>query len=182
MPEMGGFEASAAIRAREREVGGHIRIIAMTAHAMSGDRERCLSVGMDGYLPKPIDPPLLFATLEGPAAVEPPSQAIDQPALLARLGGDEELMRDVVRLFLEDCPGRMARIRAAIDRQDAARLKAEAHALKGAAANMAADAVMDAARALEQIGEGREFATVEPAWERLSNAGEEALDSLRRLV
>jgi CheY-like chemotaxis protein len=64
MPEMGGFEATAAIRARERDTGSHIRIVAMTAHAMSGDRERCIASGMDGYLSKPIDMRMLFTIVE----------------------------------------------------------------------------------------------------------------------
>jgi len=64
MPEMGGFEATAAIREREKETGLHIPIIAMTAHAMKGDRERCLEAGMDGYIPKPIRAKELFETIE----------------------------------------------------------------------------------------------------------------------
>jgi CheY-like chemotaxis protein len=65
MPEMGGIEATAAIRAREISTGGHVPIVAMTAHAMSGDSERCLEGGMDGYLSKPIKPHLLYSTIEG---------------------------------------------------------------------------------------------------------------------
>jgi CheY-like chemotaxis protein len=71
MPVMGGLEATAAIRAREGATGGHVRIVAMTAHAMHGDRERCLEAGMDDYLSKPIEPRLLFEAveqLEAPAA------------------------------------------------------------------------------------------------------------------
>ena len=64
MPDMDGFEATAAIRARERETGTHVRIVAMTAHAMQGDRERCLAAGMDAYLSKPIDQHALFGLVE----------------------------------------------------------------------------------------------------------------------
>ncbi len=64
MPEMGGFEATAVIRAREREAGGHVQIIAMTAHAMVGDRERCRLAGMDGYVCKPLNKRDLFAAVE----------------------------------------------------------------------------------------------------------------------
>jgi len=64
MPGMGGFEATAAIRERERSTGAHLRIVAMTAHAMTGDRERCLAAGMDGYLSKPIDPLKLYELVE----------------------------------------------------------------------------------------------------------------------
>jgi CheY-like chemotaxis protein len=64
MPEMGGYAATAAIRERERQTGGHQRIIAMTAHAMAGDRERCLAAGMDGYLSKPLAAHTLFSVVE----------------------------------------------------------------------------------------------------------------------
>ena len=79
MPGMGGFEATAAIRARERETGQHVRIVAMTAHAMNGDRERCLAAGMDGYLSKPIDSRLLFDSVEGDPGTAAAAQ--DQPVL-----------------------------------------------------------------------------------------------------
>jgi len=76
MPVMGGFEATAAIRAAEKETGGHLRIVAMTAHAMSGDRERCLAAGMDAYLAKPIDPSALFAAVENEADCAPQLAAL----------------------------------------------------------------------------------------------------------
>ena len=68
MPEMDGFEATAAIRQRERDTGAHIPIVAMTAHAMAGDRERCLAEGMDAYVSKPLRPDDLLATIDGSAA------------------------------------------------------------------------------------------------------------------
>jgi len=184
MPEMGGFEASAAIRERERTTGGHLRIVAMTAHAMSGDRERCLAAGMDAYLPKPIDPPLLFATLEENEAsvVAPAAPAVDRQALLARLGGDEELMRDIVQIFLMDCPARLAAIKSAVDARNADKLRAEAHALKGAASNMSAQDVVEAARTLERMGAEGKLEAADAAWLQLSNAAGAALEALRQAV
>jgi signal transduction histidine kinase/DNA-binding response OmpR family regulator/HPt (histidine-containing phosphotransfer) domain-containing protein len=77
MPVMGGLEATAAIRAREAEIGGHLWIVAMTAHVMPGDKERCLAGGMDGYLGKPIDPKALFAEVEddGPRSMRAATSA-----------------------------------------------------------------------------------------------------------
>jgi signal transduction histidine kinase/DNA-binding response OmpR family regulator len=173
MPVMSGLDATTLIRDRERASGGHIPIIAMTAHAMAGDRERCLASGMDGYLSKPVDPQLLFAAVEQQQAIaasvsaEPPTVVFDMDGLLARVGGDRKLMADIVRLFLEDYPARLAKIRAAIDANDANALRIAAHGLKGAAGNLGAVAVYEATSALEQIGADGHLDAARGVWERL---------------
>jgi len=173
MPVMSGLDATALVRDRERASGGHVPIIAMTAHAMAGDRERCLASGMDGYLSKPVDPQLLFAAVEeqqatAPAAIaEPATVVFDRNGLLARVSGDRELMAEIVRLFLEDYPVRLSKIRAAIDANDANALRVAAHALKGAAGNLGAVAVYEATSALEQIGADGHLDAARGVWERL---------------
>jgi CheY-like chemotaxis protein len=161
MPEMGGFEATAEIRRRERERGlPPLRIIAMTAHAMSGDRERCFEAGMDGYLSKPIDPTLLFSTVESqsgeddeePIAPPPAPAAVNRDVLLTRLAGDEELLLQVIELFLADCPSRLTAIETAVGERNAEQIRFAAHALKGSAGNLSADRLFEAARALERVG------------------------------
>src|SRR5687768_11812173 len=120
MPVMSGIDATMAIRQRELATGGHIRIVAMTAHAMSGDRDRCLAAGMDGYLSKPVDPRMLFAVVEQDGASGALAQLVagpiifDAEALKHRLSGDHNLMIDVIRLFLEDLPMRLAAIHDAV--------------------------------------------------------------------
>src|SRR5262245_31309031 len=173
MPVMSGLDATAAIRERERTTGGHVPIVAMTAHAMAGDRERCLAAGMDGYLSKPVDPQLLFAAVERPgtstsvldAAASP--AIFDMDALLTRVGGDRELMIEVIRLFLEDCPARLENIAAAMAANDADAVRVAAHALKGSAGSLGAVAVYDTSTTLEHLaGEGR-LDTARPVWQRL---------------
>jgi CheY-like chemotaxis protein/HPt (histidine-containing phosphotransfer) domain-containing protein len=163
MPEMDGFEATAAIRERERTMGGHLPIIAMTAHAMMGDRERCLEAGMDGYVSKPIQAAQLLAEIERliPADVTPPRHGMedadmdsvfDRAAFLERLDGDFELLDELVETFREECPRLLSETRAAVSRGDSPGLERAAHALKGSVSNFCAPAAFEAAQRLEQMG------------------------------
>jgi len=181
MPEMDGFEATAEIREREKASGsGHVRIIAMTAHAMAGDRDRCLRAGMDGYLSKPLDPQLLRAVVEEEAGVGGLRPVFEREAALERLGGDTQLLSEVIRLFLADCPLRLAAMKMALDTRDADAIAKEAHQLKGAAGNLSVIGLFETAAILEQLGNDRRFDAAEAAWRRLSDEAAYALDELRR--
>ena len=165
MPEMCGFEATMIIREREQSTGGHLPIIAMTAHAMQGDRERCLLAGMDHYVPKPIHAKELLAAIakvmmpgerrvsaEAPAPLRPPHAIFDETAALARVEGDREILRDIAALFVADWPQSRATLRQAVLSEDAAALTRLAHTLKGAAATLGAVALSAAAQRLEEVG------------------------------
>jgi signal transduction histidine kinase/CheY-like chemotaxis protein len=161
MPVMGGLEATGEIRRRERESGTRTRIVAMTAHAMRGDRDRCLAAGMDGYLSKPIDPTALFAMVEQetPAPIPPEvvapdglRKAVDLDAVMRRLSGDRDLFNEVAQLFLEDCPRRLESIDSAVASADLGQIRFAAHALKGAAGNLSAADLVAAATSLEACG------------------------------
>jgi len=186
MPVMSGLDATAAIRLRERATGQHVRIVAMTAHAMNSDRERCLAAGMDGYLSKPIDPPMLFAVVEqegdggGVQPVIAKPVAFDEDALRERLSGDHELMTDVIRVFLEDLPMRLGAIKSAVTARDAEALRTAAHALKGAAGNLSAGGLFEAARVLERVGAESRMDAAEGAWRQLSVEATNVIDVLRR--
>jgi CheY-like chemotaxis protein len=163
MPEMDGFEATAAIRQKEEASGLHLPIIAMTAHAMKGDRERCLAAGMDGYVSKPIQAQKLFEVIEalrprpaeavaGAPAEESGVEVWDRAATLARIEGDAELLAEMVRLFLEDGPKLVASICEAVSRRDAKALEQAAHTLKGSVSNFSAPSAFEAAQRLEMMG------------------------------
>jgi two-component system, sensor histidine kinase and response regulator len=182
MPVMGGFEATAAIRARERETGDHLRIVAMTAHAMNGDRERCVAAGMDGYLSKPLDQQMLFAIAEDSAPPAEPADAtgFDRSSILERLDGNEALLSDVIGLFLDDGPARLRSIKAAIDARDSKAIQREAHALKSAAGNLSALGLFNAAQILERIGAEGRLDAADAAWRLLSLEASQVLDAMRR--
>jgi len=187
MPEMGGFEATGAIREGERATGAHVPIIAMTAHAMKGDRERCLAAGMDEYLTKPLDSRQLCTLVEHmaagrePVALDPPASAVSDQ-VLARVGGDRQLLAEISRLFVDDAPRHLQRIREALEQRDGELLRRAAHGLKGAAANFEADGVVSAARTLEEIGRTAAFDGHEDAWRVLTLETERLVMTLARMA
>ncbi len=164
MPEMGGLEATLRIRDQEKTTGGHIRIIAMTAHAMKGDREKCLDAGMDDYISKPISQQELFNKLNlfvtSSAAVTQPEEAVDlissRQALLDRVGGDSDLAREVAETFIAESPKLLAQMRDAVAADDSTRLERAAHTYKGAIAIFSLQRAVNLAAALErQAAEGK---------------------------
>jgi signal transduction histidine kinase/CheY-like chemotaxis protein len=188
MPVMGGFEATSAIRQREQECGlPRLPIIAMTAHAMKGDRERCLAAGMDEYVTKPLDSRQLCTIVEA-VADRPNREPVDasdpdfSDEVLARVGGDRELLAEISRLFLDDAPKMVAQIEEAIVSSDAEALRRAAHALKGAAANFEAAAVVDAARALEDLGRNGTTAGAEALSQQLTIGLERLAQTLHRVA
>jgi two-component system, sensor histidine kinase and response regulator len=161
MPVRGGLETTTAIRKEERVSGTRVPIVAMTAHALRGDRERCLAAGMDGYLAKPIRPEELFDTVErlaGSAASgakagrrdDGPS-VLDEAALLAQVQGDAKLAIEIIGVFLADAPKSMARLGKAAKVGDLLATSHAAHALKGSLSHLGAGAAGRAALELEKV-------------------------------
>ncbi|HUJ81218.1 MAG TPA: response regulator [Candidatus Acidoferrales bacterium] len=163
MPVMNGFEAIRAIRAKEKVTGNHMPIVALTAHAMKGDRERCLAAGADEYVAKPIRIQELLDAMQRAGAnridasaqtrIESP-HALDADAALARIGGDRELLEELCRLFAEECPRNIASLHAAADSHDVEAIVHLAHTIRGAAASIGASRLSQAAREIEQKAEG----------------------------
>ena len=178
MPGMNGYQATRAIRDPQSSVLNHrVPIVAMTANAMRGDREKCLEAGMDDYLSKPIDPRTLARTVAkwlpprgeqaGRGEPRPPAPdpgetvsraaepvAFDRSGFVNRMMGDPDLIRAVVEGFLADVPSRLTALAQSFEGSDVPALTREAHSIKGAAANLGAEALRQAAARVEQAGKG----------------------------
>jgi CheY-like chemotaxis protein len=189
MPVMSGLEAIRGIRAREEATGAHVRIIAMTAHAMKDDRARCFAAGVDEYITKPIERHRLLSLIEDtvPATQEKPIEdttesSCDCDAFVRRVGGDATLAREMAQIFIGDA----GRLRDAIAQSAAARnadeLRAAAHALKGAAANFSATAVVASAAELEQMGKAEDMDRAPATARRLDGELDRLLAALRAFV
>src|SRR2546427_898764 len=153
MPRMDGIETTAAIRNREKVTGGYIPIVALTAHAMVGDRERCLKAGMDGYLIKPIQPTMLLEAIERlhlacserSKLAQAKKIVLDRATLLDRVDGDMQLLGEITKLFLQECEPLMASAREAMKTGNAGRFAYDIHTLRGMFRNLSAAAAQEAA-------------------------------------
>ena len=168
MPEMDGLEATRLLREREKVSGEHQAVVAMTALVMKGDRERCMAVGMDGYLSKPLSPRELddildrFEAKGDPAAVL--AEATDREGgpiwtkdLLERIDGDRILLFELLELLREDSPKQIQTLRVAISSQDAGAVQKAGHALRGALANLAAQTAATIAGEIESMGKNQDL-------------------------
>jgi CheY-like chemotaxis protein/HPt (histidine-containing phosphotransfer) domain-containing protein len=159
MPEMDGFETTAALRQHERDTGHHLPIIAMTAHAMKGDQERCLAAGMDAYLSKPMKAGDLYAAIDQLLASNPDSNQryqpspLDQLAVLPTGSGDLSLHAEVIDLFLQHAPSQLTDVQKAIQHGDGPQLERAAHCLKGTFGAIGAMVAYSLAAALETLGQ-----------------------------
>ena len=177
MPEMDGFEATEAVRAAEAKEGSpRLPIVAMTAHAMKGDRERCLEHGMDDYISKPVQPDALLEALEKWLARRPQAEQADHvrhersagidvsPAathengvsvwdgsiLMKRLMGDEALVAELLQIALDDLPFRIRKLGDCLTAEDLPSTERDAHSIKGAAANIGAEPLRRIAERIEK--------------------------------
>jgi PAS domain S-box-containing protein len=183
MPEMDGLEATRRIRDPRSAVRQHgIPIIAMTARALQGDRERCLEAGMDDYVTKPVSPQALAEALERwlprepaaipvhaptgseaaapAAAVDPGAAVFDRAGMLARLMNDEDLAHTVIDGFLEDIPRQIEALRSYLSAGDAPGMLRQAHTIKGASANVGGEALRAAALEMEKAGQAGDLEAV----------------------
>jgi CheY-like chemotaxis protein len=195
---MGGIEATAHIRAKEQGTGEHIPIVAMTAHAMKGDRDHCLASGMDGYVAKPIHAQQLFDAIEGvelrasietlqtdepeDTVCEATDDALDRDALLDRFNGDSDLLREIAMVFVETSPGLVRDLHDAADRRDQETLKRVAHTLKSSVGYFSAKSAVDLARSIESKASNGDWTDVEEQCAALDAAIERLRPALMTLV
>jgi len=195
MPDIGGFEATRLIRALDREELARIPIIALTAHAMKGDRERCLEGGMDGYVVKPIQPDQLYAEMArvtgepgGPVVRVPRgvnaegSSIVDRENLMSRLQGDTNLLAEIVSIFARELPGHLATLEADVDAGDANRIRETAHKLKGAVGNLSSKPTYKAASALEKAAASGDLSRSAESFEELRSLTKQLLNELTTMT
>jgi two-component system, sensor histidine kinase and response regulator len=163
MPEMDGLAATVAIRESETNNGTHLPIFAMTAHAMTGDRERCLEAGMDGYITKPVRFSDIEQTLSGfesaPPTPAPPAEPAswNKAEALGRIEGDEDLLQEMCQIFLENSPKLLGELQQAVAAGDAGGVARAAHSLKGESSYLSASGTSRAARQLEEMGRNQDL-------------------------
>jgi PAS domain S-box-containing protein len=179
MPVMGGVQATQLIRQAQQETGRSAPIVAMTAHAMTGDREKYLAAGMDGYVSKPIRTEALrdeitrvvrlsdsFAvSLPAPSVNQEKQMSLDREELLRRLEHDEDLAREILTIFQTDAATNRQALQAAVESRNATEVSSAAHGFKGMLANLAANRAAAAAAALETLARENRCDEFAAAWQ-----------------
>ena len=193
MPQMDGYAATKEIRSSRSKVLNHkVPIIAMTANAMKGDREKCLAVGMNDYIPKPIHPEKLLKVIEKwlvktnggarqdeiPCNLEPVKTVFDKTGLIDRLLGDKDLAREILDGFMADVPHKFNTLKKALDNGDGRLIQQQAHSLKGASANVGAMALEKIACQIELAGKAMDLIKASALISELDNQFETLKESL----
>ncbi|MFQ5428621.1 MAG: response regulator, partial [Thermodesulfobacteriota bacterium] len=189
MPEMDGYEATRSIRSPESGVLCHdIPVIAMTANALKGDREKCIESGMDDYITKPVTPKDLAEIIEKYIKKQEGhtkesnrilegrkrgNKVYDKEGFLERLMGDEDLAAEILEGYLQDIPGELSSLTEAMEKHDVKGLHSIGHAIKGASANVGALQVSEIAFEVEMAGKAGEMDKMEELLSRLREALEE---------
>jgi two-component system sensor histidine kinase/response regulator len=198
MPEMDGFKATGKIREIEEQKGGHIPIIAMTAYATEGDRERCLAAGMDDYVSKPISAVKLFKAIEALMPAEKLAEGaakdaakatdgqegtlLDKDNLIQSFENDSSLFKELVEIFVNDYPQMLSTLRTSLKALDAQTFSRTAHSLKGMLRNFQAQAAADTAFDLEKKGKQGELDGTDEIVEKLADQLGEVAQKLKQLV
>jgi signal transduction histidine kinase/CheY-like chemotaxis protein len=178
MPGMDGFACTAAIRSAEAHASGHVPIIAMTAHALAGDREKCLAAGMDDYVPKPIRREDLFRALS--AAAEPAPAVVDFSKVLAQLGDDREALREIVAAYVTETRENLERLPATIASGTWNEVRRLAHTTKSAMRAFGATEAHVLAQRLEQLADMDDRSTAADLFSRMKDAVEIVVAVLAR--
>jgi two-component system sensor histidine kinase/response regulator len=193
MPEMNGLEATAAIRTIEKNAGLHTPILALTAHAIDGDRDQCLEAGMDGYISKPIRldefMPAIAKLMPGAAPNVPDCREpeiappwFDVRDLMARFEGDTKLLQQACDLFRQSYPKQLSQLRAAVRSGDAEAVERTAHTLKGSVGNFGGAVPVEAALRLEKMGHAHDLRHALEAIDELESEIERLIPALTALV